>query len=775
MRVLREGIQHLEDLTIDEFIEMLQNMGSLVAQEKLDGAQLWVGLDADGKLFTSREGKKANSDRMYSPEDWAKIAVFDQFRAAHAALASKEAELRRVLQPGDTVEAEVLYGRQPNSVIYGAGGKSYIAFLRGVQGTDDVVAEHLATSLANQQAEIKFAAIDTADGKELSTRNVSVTFQFTNPHKLDAAKLKQESGIDSKLKALESFLKKSSAFPGLSNQQLATTSVTSIDKTQKAAFKDAKDALLQQLKAEFIEPIKLALLSKVSKKSGLAADDVKPEDEVGIEGIVLRDPKTGKQVKIVDRDVFTLINKFNQSVRGEVQSALNTTDPDAPLELRGGILGQMRIRFAEALGNRELAKAANVRKFMSAVKGDTPEETVKKFAASLPNIDDFQGVKKKILAIASATYKELNDKLEEFKDNRDSYKLKLKNGKELSLSDETVKKTLLAFAEARKNLKDTFDKIKETKTLAGLIAVLYGSAAKAVHAPVNESLLVEKQHKKKRHHAQPTEISLADFNGKDTFHLVNSYLATVFMTIVIHHANDTIGMRFLRDRKNWQLKKHSDDMSPFNHWGYAIWRAGYPEMEPHLTKVVRAELVKITKRIPTPWWKYFHMDFSASKELTIEWSDHRKMLHRLIDLSGVRSDRVNTLLDLSIRYPKLDAAEQRKYLKKLMSYAHQFVPRSRLYLRLKIIMDGLRDETMTEGLLKRVASLVEDGEGGDGGAEVSVTTNGAVAGTAAGAIAPIETKLFGNRRTEMRRRNTSREFLALVRKYKDPRNYKDVK
>lgn len=774
MRVLREGIPHLEDLAIDEIIETLRNMSTMVAQEKLDGAQLWVGIDPDGKLFTSREGKKSNADRRYKPEDWPQIAVFNQFRAAHAALASKEQELRRVLQPGDTVEAEVLFGRQPNSVIYGAGGKSYIAFLRGVEGTDDKVAEHLALSLANQQAEAKFDAVDTADGKELSTRTMSATFQFTMPHKLDAAKLKQESGIEGKLKALEAFLKKGSVIAGLSNIQLATTSVTTIDKAQKAAFKTAKDELLTQLRAEFIDPIKLALLAKVSKKSGLAADDMKPEEDVGIEGIVLRDQQTGKQIKIVDRDVFTLINKFNQSTRGEIQSALNTTDPDAPLEMRGGLLGQMRIRFAEALGNRELAKAANVRKFMATVKGDTAEETVKNFAASLTNIDDFQSVKKKILAIASETYKELNDKLEEFKADHESYKLKLKNGKEISLSAETVKKTLLTFAEARKNLKETFDKIKETKTLAGLLAVLYGTAARAIHTELEESLLVEKQHKKHQHRkAQPIEISLADFNRKDTFHLVNSYLATVFMTIVIHHANDTIGMRHLRDRKNWQLKKHSADMSPFNHWGYAIWRAGYPDMEHHLTKATRAELVKITKKIPTPWWKYFHMDFSQSKELTIEWGDHRKMLHRLIDLSGVRSDRVNTLLDQSIRYPKLDIDEQRRYLKKLISYAHQFVPRSRLYLRLKIIMDGLKDETVAEGLLKRVVALAEDGEAG--GAEVSVATNGALAGTAAGAIAPVETKLFGNRRTEMRRRNTSREFLALVRKYKDPRNYKDAK
>jgi hypothetical protein len=777
-RILTEGITHIEDLPIDEFVDTLRNMATMAAQEKLDGAQLWVGSDEEGKLFTSREGKRNGAERRYTPEDWPLISAFNQFRAAHAAIAAKSQEIQRVLRPGDTVEAEVLFGRQPNSVTYGAHGMSFVAFLRGVNDTPNEIADHLASSLVNQQAEAKVDVVDTADGKELSTTNISVTFQFVSPHKLDTKKLKADAGIEPMLDKLDAFLKKPSGFSNFSNLKLATTMVSSVPKELKSGFKPAKEALLTTLLNDYQLPIKAALLSKLHRKSGLAADDIKPDEDVGIEGIVLRDA-SGNQVKIVDRDVFTAINKFNQTPRGEVQSALNTTDPDAPLEARGGLLGQMRIRFAEALGNRELAKASNVRKAMEPVKGDSAEETIKNLAKSMSSLTDHEAVKKKILAIASETYKELGDKLEAFKTDHGNYKLQLKNGKEIGLSDETVKKTLLTFAEAHRNLKELFDKLKGTKSLAGLLAVLYGSAARAVHAEkLGEGLLLEKGKPKKKH-APATEISLADFNRRDTWHLVNAFLGTVFMSMLVVHSQDMIGLRFLRDRKNWRLLKHDDEMSPLNHWGYAVWRAAKPELEDHLTPKTRLEVLAITKKIPAPWWKYFHLDFSANGERKIQWSDHRRMLQRLIDLSGVRTERVNSLLDLSIRFPELDVAEQKSFIKKLSAFVRQFVPNSRLYPRLKPIAHDLKDEdVVTEGLLKRIAALTEEGEGGDAGADsgagvpVSVPANGA---TNAGAISAVPTGLGNNRKTEMRRRNQSKEFLALTRKHKDPRNYKDVK
>jgi hypothetical protein len=772
-RTLTEGIEHIESLPIDHFIKTLSNMDSMVVQEKLDGAQLWVGVDEDGQLFTSREGKRANAERRYKPEDWPLIAAFNQFRAAHAAIMEKSQIIKQMLHPGDTVEAEVLFGRQPNSTIYGANGMSYIAFLRGVNGTSDDVAENLAHNLKNEQARVEIKTVDTSDGKDLQAQNTSVTFQFVSPHKLDSKKLKEHSGINKMLKKLEEYLKKSSGVGKYSNYDLVNTEMNAVPKEQKAEFKAAKQAVLDVLLNDYQLPIKNAILAKLSHKSGLAADDIKPNEHGGIEGIVLRDPNSGKQVKVVDRDTFTQINSFNQKPRAEIQSALNTTDPQASLESRGGLVGEMRIRFAETLGNRELAKASNARKIMLSLKKDNAEDTLDAFANSLSAaISDFQAVKKKILAIASETYQELDNKLEDFKKNRDNYKLKLKNGKEVQLSDETLHKTLLAFAEARKNVKTIFDKLKVCKTLIELLEVLYGNIANSIYQKnLNESILLEKNKRALEH----VEISLKDYKNKTTYQLVNSYLATMFMTMLIYHTGDVIGMQFLRDKKNWRMNKHSVDMSPLNHWGYVIWRSANPDLEHYILPKSKAELMAATKHILEPSWKYMHQDFSYHNELDMHWAEYKKVLQRLMDLSGIKSKRVNNLLDLSIRFPKLDHDEQKQFIKKLVLYVRQFVPHSRLYIRTKNIQQNIGSEKMTKKpkLFEYIIKIAEDGEtpsaDGTNNSQTSVMTT-------TDAISPVQHNLLNNgRKTELRRRNTSKRFLALIRKHKDPRNYKDVK
>lgn len=768
MTRLSESIVHIEDLPIDEFIRTLQNMNTMVAQEKLDGANLWVGIDDDGKLFTSREGKREDAERRYSEDDWPKVSAFNQFRAAHAALQSKEQEIKRIMRPGDTVEAEVLFGRQPNSVTYGAGGKSYIAFLRAVNDTPDSIADQLSSSLANQQADAKLKLVDTSDGKDLSLRETEVSFQFIAPQRMDAAKLKQESGIEPMLKKLQSFLKQDSTVPGYTNQMLAALSLNTVPKEEREAVKQARIELLAQLQTEYKLPIKNAVLSKTGTKSGLAADDITPDEDVGIEGIVLRDPSTGKQVKVVDKDIFTAINRFNQSMRGEVQSALNSTDPDAPLESRGGLLGALRIEIAAALGNRELAKPSNVRKLIEPIKGTSPEEAIKNFAKSM-NISDFIGVKKKILALAANTAKKLNEKLEFFKENKENYKLKLKSGKEIGLSDETIKKTLLTFAEARRNLIELFDKLKVAKTPAALLAVLYGNSARAVHQTkgLTEEMLFEKRR------ARTSEISISEFERKDTFQLVNSYMATVMMAMIIYHTDDTIGMRDLRDRKNYLMRSHNDDMSPLNHWGYVIWRGNKPDLKKHVQTTATAEILHATKKIPTAWWKYLHMDFSFDKKVTVDWAEHKRTLIRLVALTGQRTDRLNTLLDLSVRFDKLDLKEQKHAIKMLQTFAYRFVPRSRLLSRIRFIANGLKDAKepiVAEGLLRKIAALSEEGEGDAGGTEVNTTVNGATSGTAMGAISSLPAKIFGGaRKTVMMKRNKDPQFTRGLLKFKDTR------
>jgi hypothetical protein len=129
MRNLNEGIDHIEDLSLQEFIDAIENIDKMIATDKLDGVNLWVGVDESGKLFASREGKNKKAARFYSQSDFADVAAHNSMRAAFAALSKNEKSIKSVLNKNDIIEVEILYGKQPNSIVYGKDNYNYIAFV----------------------------------------------------------------------------------------------------------------------------------------------------------------------------------------------------------------------------------------------------------------------------------------------------------------------------------------------------------------------------------------------------------------------------------------------------------------------------------------------------------------------------------------------------------------------------------------------------------------------------------------------------------------------
>ena len=83
---LLEGINHLEDLSVEDFISKVENLSNLIVSEKLDGANLWMGFDLDGKFYTTRAGKKKGAKPFYTIDDYPTMSAYSGFKAAHLAL-----------------------------------------------------------------------------------------------------------------------------------------------------------------------------------------------------------------------------------------------------------------------------------------------------------------------------------------------------------------------------------------------------------------------------------------------------------------------------------------------------------------------------------------------------------------------------------------------------------------------------------------------------------------------------------------------------------------
>jgi len=709
------SITHIEDLPLAAFIKAVRNIQTFHASEKLDGANLWAGLDDEGKLFTSREGKRKGSTQFYAEKDYPSFAAYNGFRAAHAALAEKLEDIKRIMQPGQMVEMEILYGRQPNAVTYGAEDKSYIAFLRGVEGTPDVVADQLTTTLGGQSVKVRVPTIETSDGETLDVNDKDILWQFTGAQRVDPSKLK-DIDLEKHLAALEEYLRQPAGLehaPELTNLELLQNSLGSVPVADRPAAKDKKAEVNAKVMAGFKLPIKKDLLDNyISQiKPALSDIDLSADEDVGIEGVVLRDPTTSDLIKIVDKDAFTTINAFNHAIRNQISGVVKTLDGDAPLEARGGILGNMKIQIADLLGNKELARGSTAKKAFAMVKGATPVDTVKAFAANLA-IEDFLGTKRKMLALIQQAALDMRNLLEDFKQNKDAFQLKLKNGKTIGISEEINKRTLLVFAESRRNILELFDKVKKAKTIAQAIATIYGHLAKAVHdqetdVPVVEAFapLYEKKF--------DTDKALYK---KDAYTLMNIYFATVFMAVIIYKANDVKGMRMLKDKTNYKLTRWDAQMSPLNFWGYAVWHSASPVVKKLVGPKASNQMFKVTRRAAKSQSLYLHMDLSFGKDVPIEWTDHFKTMHLLQQFEGLNIDRINSLMHGVFNYDTLTHDQKVKALSKLFYYVQQFVPASPLFPRLKAIQDelllnanGENDEMVQEKkLLASINSLVEN-------------------------------------------------------------------
>ena len=472
--VLLEGITHLEDLPIPEFIRTVQSLRDKIVTEKLDGANLWFGLDDTG-LYTSREGKSPKKGRFYKVSDYPVIANYNAFRAAHLAITQVEGTIRKYFKVGDSAEIEVLFGRQPNTVTYGGEGKNFIVILRAVNGTPDERVQNLATALNNKTVSVTSKIVSSPDGNKLDVNEEQLRWQFTKVEPLEASKLNTKEAM-ALLKQLEEFCRaKNKEFPEYTNQEMAEISLTSVDKGQRAEAKMQREKINAYILDTFKAPIKELLLNNFVRKIKpmLQDKDVHPDEDIGVEGVVVRDPVTGSMTKIVDKDVFTAINTFNSAVRAEVSGLVRTTDQDAAVEMRGGAFGQAKIRIAELLGARELALSSGVKRFVTKFKRETPSATAAALAAGL-QLASPNAVRTKIAAILKNAITEVDEILHNFKQEAGEFRLELKTGKEIGITPEVMKRTLTAFAETKHDIAEVTAKVLQARSSAELIMALYG-------------------------------------------------------------------------------------------------------------------------------------------------------------------------------------------------------------------------------------------------------------------------------------------------------------
>lgn len=455
--ILNESISHLEDLPPEEFLHAVKNLANLIATEKLDGANMIVGIDNHGKMYTSREQK--GGGRTYETKEPTRPAE-NGFCAAYTALEQVESNIKSVLDIGEAVEVEVLFGRQPNAIVYGS---NYIAFLRMIPGDngkdpDQTKIRKLHDVLEGKRVTFQAPIITTMDGLQLTTKETELTFKFVSTALIDNFEFHK---VDLK-------------------QELHNFEVW-LHKHPPSSFKSKKT--FAEAASEFMLPIKEKLVDNILRKLKPAYRDadVESSEDFGVEGIVVLDPKTGRQFKIVDKSVFTIINQFNHAIRNEIKSTARFNKEayqhlykefNATTGVSGSIYDEMLREIAQVIGVPGLGSYMDITRTIK--KYPSPEAFVKAFP------QDVNKLRAGIAHAINAGLQRLGESKKHFDENWKSFVLTLGNGRKIMYSKEVYNRTLLVYAEAFKELTEMLREVQNSRTVAEIANALFGKQLKSI-------------------------------------------------------------------------------------------------------------------------------------------------------------------------------------------------------------------------------------------------------------------------------------------------------
>lgn len=487
---LSEGITHIHDQTVpvEDFINALKNIRDFTVTEKVDGANLWFGLDMQGNLYTSRGGK--GGGEFYDQSDWGSDFKDTGFKSAHAALKDREGEIKRsgAMKPGDVVEVEILFGDKPNAIPY---WPNQIIFLRPIAGDPDI--EKLADTMEGKTA---FAEVEnvpyTEDGETIQRHDEAHKWTFAKVQEYDVDMDEVAAELDRYIKKMEKFLYAPNiAKLELKNDAGETENPSNIEvlalrgtkpeiKAAKEKIKDVIDGPADDSGKRSSNPssgfrfeIKEFLLNKLVRS---AQSNLGPSLKDGgwIEGVVLRRSGAGKDggdqlFKVVDQDIFTAVNQFNHQVR----SFLTTKHkgPDAP-EDAAGILGNLIRGMASELGHPQLG-TIQASRYLKKL-GTTAEEQM----ASITDEMNFDKVKAEWRRKITKAHKVVQSLLKQYNQQYKDKSFVDAAGRTHKYDETIHKRTLQVFAELNRDFADWIQTVNSATKPEELVMLLVGDKLK---------------------------------------------------------------------------------------------------------------------------------------------------------------------------------------------------------------------------------------------------------------------------------------------------------
>lgn len=475
------GIAHLEDLHYLDFITTIKNLSDYNVTEKLDGANLVFGFDKDGNFYTSRESKKGV--RYYNSAEFEDIPQNNMFRSAHLALENVTHILQPLVGIGHAIEVEVLFGIQPNAIIYGL---NYIVFLRRVPGDCDCITNISTNDISDNfkavNINVQSPILTSRNGLDLTKTIESHQWKITHPQTIDINTL-LDVNVNTEIKTLELWLNNQSTIATLTNAELLQVNLNTIPKNDRPKIKQARTDNINKL-YKFKTQIKHRYVTEVLNNitPALQTTQINQIENVGIEGIVLQHKKTLQQIKIVDKNNFTTINSFYYAVRNKLKvTNLNRPQYDCinlpSLDTRD-IYGVLLQPITKHLNLPPISYFIDINRMLKKYKGITIDDTIHNL---LNGTIDFTALQSQTFMAIQHSISTLISVNNYYCANYNNFFHILSNGKTISYNEHIHNRTLLFFAELYTFLHQLYNQIAKSNTEQELINILFKKQLNSIH------------------------------------------------------------------------------------------------------------------------------------------------------------------------------------------------------------------------------------------------------------------------------------------------------
>jgi hypothetical protein len=140
----------------------------------------------------------------------------------------------------------------------------------------------------------------------------------------------------------------------------------------------------------------------------------------------------------------------------------------------------MLLHIAGAVGIPSLAHISGIKRTLTKYKGANSQETLRNFVSDF-KVKEPSSLKTHVKAALDQGLTQLNSSLQNYNKNWKEFRTTLETGKEIGYTDEIHKRTLMVFAETRKQIKDMSNKIDKAKILEDIAMILYGDRLRLIH------------------------------------------------------------------------------------------------------------------------------------------------------------------------------------------------------------------------------------------------------------------------------------------------------